>query len=58
MLLLSGDRDPFARIELLRDAVSCLPQAELVVYPGIGHGIKARSDDAMERIAAFVHGLD
>jgi predicted alpha/beta-hydrolase family hydrolase len=58
ILLLSGDRDPFARIELLRDAVKLLPRAELVEYPGIGHGLKARADDVVDRIAAFVHDLD
>jgi predicted alpha/beta-hydrolase family hydrolase len=54
VLLLSGDRDPFARIELLRDAVRRLPDAELVVYPGIRHGIGPVMDQAMDRVAAFL----
>ncbi len=54
VLLLSGDRDPFARIGLLRDAVSRLDRAELVVYPGVGHGIGPVLDDAMDRVAAFL----
>jgi predicted alpha/beta-hydrolase family hydrolase len=58
VLLLSGDRDPFARIELLRDAVQRLPSAELVVYPGMGHGLKAKADDVAARIATFVRALD
>jgi predicted alpha/beta-hydrolase family hydrolase len=57
VLLLSGDRDPFARIALLRDAVERLPQAELHVYPGVGHGLRPVMDDAVERITAFVRGL-
>ena len=36
VLLLSGDRDPFAKVGLLQDAVRRLPSAELIVYPGIG----------------------
>jgi hypothetical protein len=58
VLLLSGDRDPFARIELLRDAVEQLPAHELVVYPGLRHGIGPRLEDALDRIAAFRRGLD
>jgi predicted alpha/beta-hydrolase family hydrolase len=54
VLLLSGDRDPFARIALLRDAVRRLPAAELVVYPDLGHGIGPALDDALDRVAAFI----
>ena len=54
VLLLSGDRDQFARIELLREAVRRLPDAELVVYPGLRHGIGPKLDDALDRITAFV----
>lgn len=57
VLLLSGDRDPFARIELLRDAVEQLPLHELVVYPGLRHGIGPVLDDALDRVAAFARGL-
>jgi pimeloyl-ACP methyl ester carboxylesterase len=58
VLLLSGDRDPFARLALLREAVDQLPNAELHVYPGVGHGLKSILDDAVARIATFVRGLD
>lgn len=58
VLLLSGDRDPFARIGLLRDAVERLPRAELHIYPGVGHGLRSVLADAVPRIAAFVRGLD
>ena len=54
VLLLSGDRDPFARITLLRQAVGRLPNAELVIYPGVGHGIGPVFDEALDRVAAFV----
>lgn len=54
VLLLSGDRDPFARIGLLREAVGRLRSAELVVYPGLGHGIGPVFDQALDRVAAFV----
>lgn len=54
VLLLSGDRDPFARIGLLREAVRRLRSAELVVYPGVGHGIVPVQDEALDRVAAFV----
>jgi hypothetical protein len=57
VLLLSGDRDPFARIELLREAARQLPRHELVVYPGLRHGIGPRLDDALDRIAAFASSL-
>ena len=54
VLLLSGDRDPFAKVALLRDAVRRLPTAELIVYPGVGHGIGPVFDEALDRVAAFV----
>jgi predicted alpha/beta-hydrolase family hydrolase len=56
VLLLSGDRDPFARIALLREAVGRLPHGELVVYPGLGHGLAPVLEDALDRVAAFVTG--
>lgn len=54
VLLLSGESDPFARIALLRDAVPLLADAELVTYPGLGHGLKPVLTDALDRIAAFL----
>ena len=55
-LLLSGERDPFARLDLLRAAVAGLPDAELVTYAGLGHDLRAVADDVCRRIAAFVEG--
>src|SRR5882672_10669720 len=54
VLLLSGEADPFARIELLRAAVPLLRDAELVTYPGLGHTLKPVLDDALDRTAAFL----
>jgi hypothetical protein len=57
VLLLSGESDPFARIELLRTAVGLLPRAELVTYPRLGHTLKPVLDDALDRATAFLAGL-
>jgi len=57
VLLLSGDADPFARIELLRSSVRQLKNAELVIFPRVGHGLLPVVDQAMERAAAFVRAL-
>ncbi|CAN5463397.1 hypothetical protein BH20CHL7_BH20CHL7_03110 [soil metagenome] len=57
VLLLSGDSDPFARIELLRAAVEGLPDARLHTYPRLGHGLKPVLDDAMDRVAAFLQAV-
>lgn len=57
VLLLSGESDPFARIELLRLAVERLPQAELVTYPRVGHGIAPVLDDALDQVARFLTAL-
>jgi pimeloyl-ACP methyl ester carboxylesterase len=54
VLLLSGESDPFARIELLRERVGQLPDASLFTYPGVGHGLNSVRDDALERIAAWL----
>lgn len=57
VLLLSGESDPFARIDLLRAAVSRLTNAELVTYPRLGHTLKPVLDDVLDRVAAFLAGL-
>lgn len=57
VLLLSGDRDQFARIDLLRRSVEQLPCSHLHVYPGLRHGLTAVADDVAGRIAEFVGGL-
>jgi predicted alpha/beta-hydrolase family hydrolase len=57
ILFLSGESDPFARIELLKASVRRLPQAELVTFPGVGHGLLPVIDAAMDRVADFVRQL-
>ncbi len=57
VLLLSGEADPFARLDLLRRSVQKLADAELVTYPRLGHGLSPVLEDALDRIAKFVKGL-
>lgn len=57
-LLLSGTSDPFARIDLLEAAMPKLRRGQLVTYPGIGHGLLPVREDALDRIATFLAGID
>lgn len=57
VLFLSGDADPFARLPLLRQAMRQLARAELVTYPGIGHGLDNVLDQALDRAVGFVKSL-
>jgi uncharacterized protein len=58
VLFLSGESDPFARVELLRAAVRRIGgPAELVTYPKLGHGVLPVLEDALDRVAAFLGGL-
>ncbi len=54
VLLLSGESDPFARIDLLRRAVLQLPNARLVTYPNVGHGVARVLDAALDEVASFI----
>ena len=54
VLLLSGERDPFATLDLLRERVPLLRDGELVTYPGLGHTLKPVLEDALDRAAAFL----
>ena len=54
VLLLSGESDPFARVDLLRRAVDLLPNARLVTYPGVGHGVGPVIDAALDEVAEFL----
>ncbi len=58
VLLLSGESDPFARIDLLRAVAPRLTNAELVSYPRLGHTLKPVLDDVLDRVAAFLQRLD
>ena len=58
VLFLSGEADPFASIDLLREAIAMrLPQAELVTYPKLGHGLLPVLDDALDRVATWCRAL-
>jgi predicted alpha/beta-hydrolase family hydrolase len=54
VLLLSGESDPFARLDLLRSAVERLPDATLRTWPGLGHGLGPVLDEAMDEVADFI----
>ena len=58
VLFLSGESDPFARLELLRASVEKIRRAELVTYPRLGHTLKPVLDDALDRVRAFVEALE
>jgi len=57
VLLVSGESDPFARIELLRTAVRDLPDATLITYPRLGHSLALVLDEVLDRVAGFVRQL-
>lgn len=54
-LFLSGDRDPFARLDLLKTAIRSIPVAQLEVFKGQGHGLLAVLDDALDAAVEFIH---
>jgi pimeloyl-ACP methyl ester carboxylesterase len=54
VLLLSGESDPFARIDLLRTAVGRLSNGKLVTYAGVGHGVDAVLDEALDEVDVFL----
>src|SRR5260370_4679128 len=56
-LFMSGDRDPFARIELLKEKIKLIPKARLVVFKGQGHRLLAVLAGALDTAADFIHGI-
>jgi predicted alpha/beta-hydrolase family hydrolase len=54
VLLLGGEADPFARIDLMRTAVEQLPDATLRTWPRLGHGLGPVLDEALDAVAAFL----
>src|SRR5438067_10087488 len=54
VLLLSGESDPFARVELLRASVRLVPKAEHVTFAGVVHGLLPVVYEAMGAVAAFL----
>jgi predicted alpha/beta-hydrolase family hydrolase len=57
VLLLSGESDPFARIDLLRTAAKELQHGTLHTWPRLGHSLRPVLDEALDRAAAFVLAL-
>jgi len=57
VLLLSGESDPFARVDVLRESVRALRNAQLHTYPRVGHGLAPVLDDALDRVEAFLRTL-
>ena len=53
-LFLSGDRDPFARLELLKEKIKLIPNARLVVFEGQGHGLLKVLDQALDAAQDFI----
>jgi uncharacterized protein len=57
-LFLSGEADPFAKIDLLRAAVKRIGgPSELVTYPRLGHGVIPVLDDVLDRVATFLQAI-
>jgi predicted alpha/beta-hydrolase family hydrolase len=54
VLLLSGESDPFASLELLQRAATRLRNGTLVTWPRQGHSLAPVLDDALDRVAEFV----
>ena len=57
VLFLSGDRDPFARIDLLKKWVKVVPDARLEIFPGEGHGLLKVLDPALDVATKFIKSL-
>jgi predicted alpha/beta-hydrolase family hydrolase len=53
-LVLQGESDPFARIELLRAAMPLLADGRLVTWPRLGHGLGPVLDAALDAIVAWL----
>ena len=54
VLLLSGEADPFARLDLLERAAERQADVEVHTYPGVRHGLGPVIEEAVARTAAFV----
>jgi len=55
MLFLSGTRDEFAILKLLKKVCTSLPEATLVTIEGANHGFKAGKLNTIEMLADFTH---
>jgi predicted alpha/beta-hydrolase family hydrolase len=57
-LILEGESDPFARIELLRAAMPLLAVGRLVTWPRLGHGLGPVLDQALDAVVAWLDEAD
>ena len=53
-LFLSGDRDPFARLDLLKQYAKLVPNSRLEIFKGQGHGLLKVLDQALDTAAEFI----
>jgi predicted alpha/beta-hydrolase family hydrolase len=53
-LFLSGEADPLARIDLLREAAGRMPNATLRTWPGQGHWLGPVLDEALDATAEWL----
>lgn len=53
-LFLSGDRDPFANLDLLKTKIKLIKHARLEVFEGQGHGLLKVLDQALDVAADFI----
>jgi predicted alpha/beta-hydrolase family hydrolase len=56
-LFMSGDRDPFAQLDLLKKAVKLIPHARLEVFKGQGHGLVPVLDQALDVAVEFIRAI-
>lgn len=56
-LLICGDRDEYARPDLLKAALPSMPRGELAVMPGAGHGLSGHLETALDLAARFLSTL-
>lgn len=57
VLFMSGDRDPFANLELMKTAIKAIPNARLEVFKGQGHGLLAVLDQALDVATEFIRAI-
>jgi predicted alpha/beta-hydrolase family hydrolase len=57
VLVLAGDRDQFASVELLKQSVRLLKDVELHLYADARHGLRHLAGDVARRIADFTRRL-
>src|SRR3990172_7763868 len=55
-LILEGEADPFARIDLLRAAMPLLPRGHLVTFPRLAHGLLPVLDEALDALVEWLGG--